>query len=136
MLTVVAALMESDGKLLVCQRRRGSMFELMWEFPGGKAEGGEDLRAALVRELEEELGVRANVERELHRQVYKYDQMPEATELVFFTARAEPDAIRNVVFERIEWRSPKELGELNFLPGDRELIEMLASGELRLSTPA
>jgi 8-oxo-dGTP diphosphatase len=73
MLTVVAALIESDGKLLVCQRRRGSMFELLWEFPGGKAEPGENLRSALLRELEEELGVRAKVGRELHRQVYTYE---------------------------------------------------------------
>ena len=61
MLTVVAALIEFEGKLLVCQRPRGSKFELMWEFPGGKAEAGETLEAALVRELREELGVVARV---------------------------------------------------------------------------
>jgi mutator protein MutT len=133
MVRIVAALIESDGKLLVCQRRRGSMFELMWEFPGGKVQPGEDLRAALTRELEEELGVRAEVGPELHRQIYKYEQMPEATELVFFTARAERDTIRNIVFERIEWRSPQKLPELDFLPADRDLIRLLASGKVRLS---
>ena len=47
MLTVVAALIQSEGKLLVCQRRRGSKFELLWEFPGGKVEPGETLEYAL-----------------------------------------------------------------------------------------
>ena len=54
MLTVVAALIESKGKLLVCQRRRGSNFELMWEFPGGKRKPGETLEQALARELSED----------------------------------------------------------------------------------
>ena len=57
MLTVVAALIESDGRVLVCQRRRGDRFALLWEFPGGKVEPGEELSAALARELREELGV-------------------------------------------------------------------------------
>jgi 8-oxo-dGTP diphosphatase len=134
MVTVVAGLIECGGELLVCQRRRGSMFELMWEFPGGKVQAGEDLRTALARELREELGVRAEVGRELHRQIYKYEQMPEPTELVFFNARAQRAAIRNIVFERIEWRAPKRLLELDFLPADRGLIELLASGRLRTSS--
>jgi len=133
MVTVVAGLIECDGQLLVCQRRRGSMFELMWEFPGGKVQAGEDLRMALARELEEELGVKAEVGRELHRQIYKYEQMSEPTELVFFNARAERGAIRNIVFERIEWRAPEKLLDLDFLPADRDLIELLATGQLRIS---
>jgi 8-oxo-dGTP diphosphatase len=40
-LTVVAALIESNGEILVCQRKRGDTFELMWEFPGGKLKAGE-----------------------------------------------------------------------------------------------
>ena len=51
---VVAALIEHEGKVLVCQRRRGSAFELLWEFPGGKRRPDETLEAALARELAEE----------------------------------------------------------------------------------
>src|ERR1700729_3677303 len=58
MITVVAALIEADGKVLVCQRRRGDTFGLMWEFPGGKLKPGETPAQALERELHEELGVR------------------------------------------------------------------------------
>ena len=55
MLSVVAAVIESNGKILVCQRQRGDTFEFMWEFPGGKVKPGETLPQALSRELLEEL---------------------------------------------------------------------------------
>jgi 8-oxo-dGTP diphosphatase len=130
-ITVVAALIENEGKLLVCQRRRGGAFELMWEFPGGKVQPGETLEAALARELREELGVDARIGPEIHRTRHRYAEMSEAIELVFFTASAPPAEIRNRVFERIEWREPRTLPQLNFLPADREMIELLASGALR-----
>lgn len=132
MLTVVAALIESQGKLLVCQRRRGGAFELLWEFPGGKARPGEPLEAALARELREELGVNARIGTQIHRARHHYAGMSEPIELTFFAASAAPAEIRNRVFERIEWREPKSLPRLEFLPADRALIKMLASGALRL----
>jgi 8-oxo-dGTP diphosphatase len=132
MLIVVAAIIEHDGKLLVCQRRRGGAFELQWEFPGGKVHAGESLEAALVRELQEELNVSAQIGREVYRTRHHYAQMADPVELVFFTAEAAPDQIQNRVFERIEWRAPDTLKELPFLEADRELIELLASGKLKL----
>jgi 8-oxo-dGTP diphosphatase len=129
---VVAALIESEGKLLVCQRRRGAAFELQWEFPGGKVQPSESLETALARELREELGISARIDREVYRTRHHYAQMADPVELVFFTAGAAPDEIQNRVFERIEWRAPEALQELAFLEADRELIELLASGKLKL----
>lgn len=130
MLTVVAAIIESDGKLLVCQRRRGSNFELMWEFPGGKKETGESLEEALAREVQEELGIQAQIGQEVYRTAHQYKEMREPIQLIFFTAKANTDAISNRVFEQIQWLEPKSLMKLDFLPADRELIERLASGAL------
>ena len=90
MLTVVAALIEADGKLLVCQRKRGGAFELMWEFPGGKKKTGETLEAALARELREELGVTAKIGREVYRTRHQYAEMSEPIELIFFRREREP----------------------------------------------
>jgi 8-oxo-dGTP diphosphatase len=132
MLTVVAAIIEHNGKLLVCQRRRGGAFELQWEFPGGKVQPGESLRAALARELQEELGVSARIDREIYRTRHHYAQMADAVELAFFSAQAAAHEIKNQVFERIEWRAPETLRELLFLEADRELIELLGSGKLKL----
>src|SRR5512143_2383509 len=54
---VVAGLFLQGNKILICQRTRHQPLPLKWEFPGGKIESGEQPRDALVRELEEELGV-------------------------------------------------------------------------------
>ncbi len=132
MQTVVAALIESQGKLLVCQRRRGDKFELMWEFPGGKAESGEPLEAALIRELREELGATAEIGPEVYRTRHQYAEMREPIELVFFVARVVRGEIRNCVFEAIAWRELGSLPDLDFLPADRDLIARLAAGDLKL----
>ena len=131
MLMVVAALIESEGKLLACQRRRGGPFELMWEFPGGKVQPDEMLEAALARELREELGVTAKIGREVYRTHHRYAELKEPIELIFFAASAPVDQIQNLEFERIEWRRPAELPQLDFLEADRDLVARLASGAIR-----
>src|SRR5579864_3563567 len=98
MIAVVAALIEFEGKLLVCQRRRGNRFALLWEFPGGKVEPGENFAQALQRELLEELGIAAPVGPEVYRTVFQYREMRDATELVFFAASMHPDEARNLEF--------------------------------------
>ena len=123
---VVAALIEADGKLLVCQRRRTDSFGLMWEFPGGKVEPGESPSGALARELREELGVAARIGPEIFRTRHQYSELGEAIDLIFFAATVTPADIRNQAFETMEWRLPQTLLELNFLPTDREFVAKLA----------
>ncbi len=52
-----AAMIDGDGRVLVQQRPPGTAMSGLWEFPGGKIEPGETPEAALVRELDEELGI-------------------------------------------------------------------------------
>src|SRR5205823_1606986 len=54
---VAAGIVIENGRVLLTQRKAGAHLAGMWEFPGGKVEAGEDPRAALARELEEELGI-------------------------------------------------------------------------------
>ncbi|EGF92548.1 CTP pyrophosphohydrolase [Asticcacaulis biprosthecium C19] len=56
-LVVAAALVDSDGRVLIAQRPEGKQLAGQWEFPGGKVEPGETPEAALIRELDEELGI-------------------------------------------------------------------------------
>ena len=57
LMVVAAALVDSDGRVLVQQRPPGKPMAGLWEFPGGKVEPGEAPEAALIRELTEELGI-------------------------------------------------------------------------------
>ena len=57
MFVVACALVDADRRVLIAQRPAGKTFPGLWEFPGGKVEDGETPEVALIRELEEELGV-------------------------------------------------------------------------------
>jgi 8-oxo-dGTP diphosphatase len=57
LLVVACALVDVDRRVLIAQRPEGRSMVGLWEFPGGKVEAGETPEAALIRELEEELGV-------------------------------------------------------------------------------
>ena len=133
MITVVAALIEQEGRLLVCQRRRKDSFGLKWEFPGGKVKSGETEAEALARELVEELGVHATIGLALYRTRYRYAEQASELELVFYSAALDGQSAQNLVFEQIRWAEPAALPQIDFLPADRELVALLASGALRIS---
>jgi 8-oxo-dGTP diphosphatase len=57
LLVVAAALVDTDGRVLLAKRPPGKPLAGLWEFPGGKIEPGETPEAALVRELKEELDI-------------------------------------------------------------------------------
>lgn len=59
-LVVAAALIDTDGRVLIAQRPEGKALAGLWEFPGGKIEPGERPEQALIRELHEELGIDVN----------------------------------------------------------------------------
>jgi 8-oxo-dGTP diphosphatase len=57
-LVAAAALIDIDRRVLICQRPEGKQLAGLWEFPGGKVEPGETPEACLIRELDEELGIK------------------------------------------------------------------------------
>jgi len=126
---VVAALIQKDGKLLVCQRTRHQTMPLKWEFPGGKIEEKEQPRDALRRELEEELGILASVGDEIARFRHEYPNHS-MVELRFFLVREYQGEIENLIFNDIQWSKLKDLPKYDFLEADLTLVRDLAGGKL------
>jgi mutator protein MutT len=129
--TVVAAIIEFDRRVLICQRRAGDHYAFKWEFPGGKVKPGETLQAALKRELREELDADCPIGAEIYRVRFRYPEMRDEIELVFYAATAHPDSVCNMVFQQMRWAEYSELLNVDFLPADHDLVAKLASGVLR-----
>jgi 8-oxo-dGTP diphosphatase len=126
---VVAALIVNADRILACQRTRHQPMPLKWEFPGGKIEDGEQPRAALRRELEEELGIEATIGDEVARIHHEYASGG-SVELRFFEVREYQGELENRIFREIRWVTRAELLELDFLEADRTLVRDLAAGKL------
>ena len=123
--TVVAAVIERDGHILICQRRRDDSHALKWEFPGGKVEPRESPKAALERELEEELAIQARIGRQLASLIHHYKDRP-PFRLLFFQVREFSGEPANLNFERIVWEAPERLPEYDFLEADEGFVRDLA----------
>jgi len=126
---VVAALIVNNGKVLACQRTRHQSMPLKWEFPGGKVEPGEDAATALRRELEEELGILAEIGPLVTtiRHTYKGDA---AFELHFFLVQEFSGDIQNRIFREVRWTEKQELPALDFLEADVALVKEIAAGKI------
>lgn len=125
---VVAGLIFKDKRLLACQRRADGAFPLKWEFPGGKIESGEAPSEALTRELREELGIDVDDMKEVFTHTHTYSGFS-TVKLKFFRVPVYRGEIINRVFERIRWTGMDELAQLDFLDGDRRVIEWLLNGQ-------
>lgn len=125
MTTVVAAVIEREDRILIAQRRADGRHPLKWEFPGGKVEPGETPEQAVVRELEEELAIRARVAGEIMRYDYQYEGRTPIL-LIFYRVVDFEGEPRNLQFEEIRWERRDRLRTYDFLEGDARFLETFA----------
>ena len=120
-----AALIDPDGRVLVQQRPAGGAMAGLWEFPGGKLEPGETPEAALVRELDEELGIAVE-----HACLAPAAFASEALGdhhllLLLYACRKWSGTPHARHAEAMRWLRPVELHRLDMPPADRPLIGLL-----------
>ena len=127
---VVAAVIERAGRILIGQRKRGDWNEYKWEFPGGKVEVGETPRAALARELTEELRITAEIGDEITRYGHQYRGRP-PIELIFFRVTIFTGEPVNQAFHQIKWEEAARFNQYEFLDGDLDFVRRLARGDYR-----
>ena len=115
---VAAAIIVERGRVLLTQRKRGAHLEGMWEFPGGKVEDGEDPKAALARELREEIGVDVDVGDIVEVTFHAYET--KSVLLLFYgaTRRAGSPEPRALDVAAFDWADPRALDPAKFPPAD------------------
>ncbi len=126
LLIVAAALVDSDGRVLVQQRAAGRAMAGLWEFPGGKIELGESAEVALVRELREELGIETETAC-LAPAGFGTAPMDGGGQLVLLLYvcrkwRGQPQALDAA---ELRWVRPNQLHDLPMPPADLPLIGLL-----------
>jgi 8-oxo-dGTP diphosphatase len=126
---VAAALIVRGDDILCCRRTEYQSLPLKWEFPGGKIEPGEDAPSALQRELDEELGIRAHIDRKVAQLQHHYVNGT-TVELHFFLVQQYEGEMQNRIFREIRWVNRSELPQLDFLDADRKLVQQLANRQL------
>ncbi|MEO6216099.1 MAG: (deoxy)nucleoside triphosphate pyrophosphohydrolase [Sphingomonas sp.] len=127
MIVVAAALIDRDGRVLAQRRPEGKMMAGLWEFPGGKVEPGETPECALVRELDEELGITIDAAL-LQPAVFASEPLAgRHMLLLLYICRRWSGTPRALDAEELLWCLPGALHRLEMPPADRPLIRLLES---------
>lgn len=120
-----AALVDVDGRVLIARRPEGKTMAGLWEFPGGKLQDGETPEAALIRELQEELGI--NTKQSCLAPIGFASHAYEDFHLLMplFVCRVWRGEITPREGQEIAWVRPARLGDYAMPPADAPLIPLL-----------
>jgi mutator protein MutT len=123
-ITVVAAVIEDNGRFLVTRRPAGVHLGGLWEFPGGKTSDGESHSAGLLREIREELAADVDVHELIHATTHQYSDRVVSLHFYRCTLAHAPSA---ALGQEMRWVDARELHALEFPPADVELIRLLTA---------
>ncbi len=132
-LVVAAVLIDADGRVLLAQRPKGKSMAGFWEFPGGKLQAGETPESALIRELNEELGIHtwdsclAPISFASH--AYTGENAGDSGDfhllMPVFACRKWQGIAQGREGQNLAWVWPKDLKTYQMLPADAPLIAVL-----------
>lgn len=119
---VVAAIIQKENQYFATQRGYGE-FDGMWEFPGGKIEPGESPEDALKREIQEELGIDIGVKEFLCTTNYDYPSFHLTMHCYICCIKEGEVELRE--HKAARWLRSEELGSVEWLPADKDVISRL-----------
>lgn len=122
-ITVTAAILEKDGRILAARRKKGSHLGGFWELPGGKVEPDETEPECLARELFEEFGVSCNIGDFFAESIHDYGS--KIIRLLGYHAQHESGDFQLLAHDQIAWLQVPELPTLAWAPADIPLVEKL-----------
>ncbi len=120
---VVAAVIAKEGKYLITQRRETAVLPLLWEFPGGRVEPGEDDRLALQRELKERLEAEVEVGDKVGERRHEY--VGYTVELVLYAAKLKKDWLVARRVRDFRWVASTEFDGYVFPDADQRTMDLL-----------
>ncbi|MBX7230540.1 MAG: (deoxy)nucleoside triphosphate pyrophosphohydrolase [Bdellovibrionales bacterium] len=120
---VVAAFMTLKGKILLGRRPEGQNLPGLWEFPGGKIELGETPEIALQRELQEELGIVAEIGPIILSSSHQYGNT--GILLIFYKVEVWRGQIHPVHHTELKWFSPEEIKMCSLPEANYKVLERL-----------
>ena len=123
MTQVVAALIWSGNKFMICQRPAHKARGLLWEFVGGKVEPGETKEAALIRECREELAVTVSVGDVFLEVTHSYPDL--TIHLTLFHASIAEGSPQKLEHNDIRWITVDEIPQYEFCPADQVILAKL-----------
>lgn len=127
MTEVVAALIRSGEKFMICQRPAHKARGLLWEFVGGKVEKGETKEQALIRECREELAITVRPLEVFADVVHEYPDL--TVHLTVFNASIAEGVPQMLEHNDIRWITVGEIDEYRFCPADEMILSRLRGGK-------
>ena len=124
MTRAAVGILRENGRVLVCQRKKNSRYELKWEFPGGKVESGESAQDCVKRELREELSIEVERIGDIKSQVNRYDDGGHFDVTYCFVLQFSGRPVNNA-FEEIRWVTLAELRSMDILEGNKAFVSTL-----------
>ena len=116
-------LADEDGRVLITERLGEGPFQGMWEFPGGKIASGETAEAALIRELQEEIGIDALEFAPF--MLLEHDYPDRSVRLHFFKVKKWQGEPIGIDGQKLRWIMPAEIDPGCLLPADAPVIAKL-----------
>ncbi len=128
MKTSIACIAFNDKKVLIAHRNPTGQMGGRWEFPGGKVEEGESEEDAVVREFEEEFGVKVSVEKMIAETTFKHNGAERLLHAYLIDVPHDGMAEKYVLSEHTEyrWAEIAEIPTLNFVDSDLLIYSQVA----------